>query len=79
MLVLVTDLQKTMSHDKPLRKPFEEPVVSEPIDALDATRAFGGLLGQSLFTSSGTALDDGDLCASGYDPQGLDGVDYCPS
>jgi hypothetical protein len=74
-----------MSLEKPARKPFVEPVVSEPIDALDATRAFGGMLGQVILGggSSGTALDDGDFCANGvyYDSTGQDSVDpyySCP-
>lgn len=56
-----------MSPETPLRKPFVDPVVSEPVDALDATRAFGGMLGQVVLGggSSGTALDDGDYCAGG--------------
>ncbi|MEO8360845.1 MAG: hypothetical protein ABI672_12510 [Vicinamibacteria bacterium] len=43
-------------------KPFIDPVVSEPIDALEATRVFGGLLGQIILGggSSGQAIDDGD-------------------
>lgn len=72
-----------MSLEKPLRKPFVYPVVSEPIDALDATRTFGGLLGQVPLGggSSGTALDDGDYCAGYYtDSPGQDTVDPfgCP-
>ena len=68
-----------MSLDKPVRKPFVEPVVSDPIDALDATRAFGGMLGQVILGggSSGTALDDGDYCAGASlpDSTGQDTVD----
>lgn len=63
----------------PLRKPFVDPAVSEPIDALDATRTFGGLLGQVVLGggSSGTALDDGDFCngASYPDSTGQDSAD----
>jgi hypothetical protein len=63
-----------MNPQTPVRKPFVEPVVSEPIDALDATRTFGGMLGQVIFApSSGAALDDGDICAgTGYDPTYVD-------
>ena len=68
-----------MTHKNTVRKPFVEPVVSEPIDALDATRAFGGMLGQVVLGggSSGTALDDGDYCLGGAysDSYGQDGVD----
>lgn len=72
-----------MSLETPARKPFVEPVVSEPIDALDATRTFGGMLGQVILGggSSGTALDDGDYCSGYYsDSPGQDSVDpyYCP-
>ncbi len=63
----------------PLRMPFVDPVVSEPIDALDATRVFGGQLGQVVLGggSSGTALDDGDIClgVSYPDSVGQDTVD----
>ena len=73
-----------MSPETPLRKPFMDPVVSEPVDALDATRAFGGMLGQPIFTSSGTALDDGDYGAGSSYPNptcqdGVDGSSYCGS
>jgi len=68
-----------MSLDKPVRKPFFEPVVSDPIDALATTRAFGGMLGQVILGggSSGTALDDGDYCngASMPDSTGQDVTD----
>ena len=61
------------------KKPFVEPVVSSPIDALDATRVFGGQLGQVVLGggSSGTAIDDGDYFGSSSytDPPGQDGVD----
>lgn len=70
-----------MSIAKPLRKMFVEPTVSEPIDALDATRAFGGMLGQVVIGggSSGTALDDGDFGVNSYyDSPGQDGVDSGP-
>lgn len=63
---------------EPLKKPFVEPIVSSPIDALDATRVFGGQLGQVVLGggSSGTAIDDGDFTGSGYnDSPGQDGVD----
>jgi hypothetical protein len=69
-----------MSMAKPLRKPFVDPSVSEPIDALDATRAFGGVLGQIVLGggSSGQPIDDGDYlmydCYS-QDPSGQDTVD----
>ena len=51
-----------MTSAPPVRKPYVEPAVSAPIDALDSTRVFGGLLGQVVLGggSSGTALDDGD-------------------
>lgn len=43
------------------RKAFVDPVVSAPIDALDATRVFGGLLGQVILPEGSSALlDDGD-------------------
>lgn len=69
-----------MNLEKPVRKPFLEPVVSEPIDALDATRVFGGLLGQVVLGggSSGTALDDGDCGYSYPDPPGQDGGSVDP-
>lgn len=78
--VLVFRHGRNMSLEKPLRKPFVYPVVSEPIDALDATRTFGGLLGQVPLGggSSGTALDDGDYCSSSSyypDSVGQDTVD----
>ncbi len=63
---------------EPPKKPFVEPVVSPPIDALDATRVFGGQLGQVVLGggSSGTAIDDGDFnSGEGYDSPGQDGVD----
>ncbi len=65
------------------KKPFVEPIVSSPIDALDATRVFGGQLGQVVLGggSTGTQMDDGDeYCADvSYDSPGLDGVDcYVP-
>jgi len=78
-------LNPAMNPQEPVRTPFVEPVVSEPIDALDATRAFGGLLGQIVLGggSSGTAIDDGDFCVNGYyyDSTGQDSVDpyySCP-
>ena len=57
------------------RRPFVEPSVSEPSDALAATRVFAGQLGQVILGggSSGTAIDDGDY----GDPAGLDEVDPC--
>lgn len=64
--------------EKASRKPFIDPVVSDPIDALDATRAFGGMLGQVILGggSSGTALDDSDYYyGSYYDSPCQDGVD----
>jgi hypothetical protein len=74
-----------MSAQTPLRRPFVEPVVSDPIDALDATRVFGGMLGQGPLGggSSGTAIDDGDYCAGASFPDspGQDSVDpgyACP-
>ena len=64
-----------MSEAQAQRRPFVEPVVSEPTDALEATRTFGGLL-QALIAggSSGTSLDDGD-CFYGdiCDPFNQDG------
>lgn len=64
---------------EPPKQPFVEPVVSSPIDALDATRVFGGQLGQVVLGggSSGTAIDDGDYFGSGSytDSPGQDGVD----
>ena len=66
-----------MSPQTPLRRPFVEPVVSQPIEALDATRAFGGMLGQVILAagSSGAALDDGDYALNSYcvDPGYQDG------
>ena len=68
-----------MSLAKPLRKPFVDPLVSEPTDALDATRAFGGLLGQVVLGggSSGQRIDDGDYAVydCSYDSAGQDTVD----
>ena len=61
------------------RKPFVEPSVSEPSDALAATRVFAGQLGQVILGggSSGTAIDDGDYGAGNSSPDsaGQDGVD----
>lgn len=72
-------LRNSMTEESPPRKPFIDPVVSEPIDALDATRAFGGLLGQVIIGggSSGTAIDDSDYYGSYsyYDSPCQDGVD----
>ncbi len=72
-------LRKSMTHESAPRKPFMDPVVSEPIDALDATRAFGGMLGQVIIGggSSGTAMDDSDFYGSYsfYDSPCQDGVD----
>lgn len=64
-----------------MKKPFVDPMVSAPIDALDATRVFGGQLGQVVLGggSSGTALDDGDYGVNSYyDSPGQDGVDSGP-
>ena len=64
---------------EPLKKPFVEPIVSSPIDALDSTRVFGGLLGQVPLGagSGGAAIDDGDFMGSNSytDSPGQDGVD----
>ncbi len=63
-----------MTLASPARKPFVEPVVSAPVDALDATRAFGGPLAPT--GSSGPALDDSDYYyGSYYDSPCQDGVD----
>lgn len=63
----------------PLKKIFVDPVVSEPIDALDATRVFGGQLGQVVLGggSSGAAMDDPDYYEGNSlpDSPGTDGVD----
>lgn len=70
-----------MSSETPVKKPFVDPMVSAPIDALDATRVFGGQLGQVVLGggSSGTALDDGDYGVNSYyDSPGQDGVDSGP-
>lgn len=72
-----------MTLPTPARRPFVDPVVSEPIDALKATTAFGGLTAPLLLgpLSSGVgALDDGDL-PSGADyfdsyQDGVDGGSY---
>jgi len=65
--------------EEPLKKSFVDPIVSEPIDALDATRVFGGQLGQVVLGggSAGTSIDDGDFNGSSSytDSPGQDGVD----
>ena len=63
-----------MSEAQAQRRPFVEPVVSEPTDALEATRTFGGLLGVLIAGgSAGVALDDGDNYGGPLDPIGQDG------
>jgi hypothetical protein len=60
------------------RKPFVDPQVSPPVDALDTTRVFGGLVGGIILAGSGTATDDGDVdcygdACYGPDSPGQDG------
>jgi hypothetical protein len=60
------------------RKPFVEPSVSPPADALDATKVFAGQLGQVVLGggSNGTRIDDGDYQSNSfYDSPYQDGVD----
>jgi hypothetical protein len=70
-----------MKSEVSVRKPFVQPVVSEAVDALRATRMFGGQLGQVVLGggSGGTAIDDGDAYSSSAysspDPIGQDCVD----
>ena len=68
-----------MNEAKTTRRPFIAPVVSEPTDALDATRAFGGQL-SVLGIIPGSQMQDGDGYDCGYDGVGLDGGDtgFCP-
>ena len=51
-----------MSIKESFRKPFVDPIVSEPIDALEATRVFGGQLGQVVLGggTAGQGIDTGD-------------------
>lgn len=68
-----------MTLQPPARRPFVDPVVSEPIDALKATTAFGGMTTTLLVAPVGSgvgALDDGDLpSGADYFDSYQDGVD----
>ena len=77
-LVLVSALVAREVTNGMQRKPFVEPTVSAPSDALAATRVFAGQLGQVILGggSNGTAIDDGDYGTNSYyDSPGQDGVD----